>query len=131
MIPSTKIQSLTLNQCFSKKEVCLNQLHLIRSLQFLLINLLFAHCCIKYRPLKTFAWAITIAIINADSSRDLHWLESQQEQRKSLHKYWLTEKARWVSWISWRWVAGSSNRQVKTTAKREGIRDAFVVEHYK
>ena len=26
---------------------------------------------------------------------------------------------------------GSSNCQIETTAKREGIRDALVVEHYK
>ena len=28
-------------------------------------------------------------------------------------------------------MAGSSNRQVDITAKRSGIRDAFVVKHYK
>ena len=55
--------------------------------QFLLINLLCVHCCIEYRPPKTSARAITIAIINADSSRDFHWSQSQQEQRKSLHNY--------------------------------------------
>ena len=26
---------------------------------------------------------------------------------------------------------GSSNRQIETTATREGMRDAFVVKHYK
>ena len=48
------------------------KLHLIRSLLFLLINLLFVHCSIKYSPPKASARALTIAIINADSSRDLH-----------------------------------------------------------
>ena len=48
------------------------KLHLIRSLLFLLINLLFVHCCIKYSPPKASARAVMIAIINADSSRDLH-----------------------------------------------------------
>ena len=28
-------------------------------------------------------------------------------------------------------MAGSSNRQVNITAKRVGIRDAFIVKHYK
>ena len=44
------------------------KLHLIRSLLFLLINLLFVHCCIKYSPPKASARAVMIAIINADSS---------------------------------------------------------------
>ena len=55
------------------------KLHLIRSLLFLLINLLFVHCSIKYSPPKASARAVTIAIINADSSRDLHWPQSLQE----------------------------------------------------
>ena len=55
------------------------KLHFIRSLLFLLINLLFVHCSIKYSPPKASARAVTIAIINADSSMDLHWPQSQQE----------------------------------------------------
>ena len=48
------------------------KLHLIRSL-------LFVRCSIKYSPPKASARAIRIAIINADSSRYLHWLQSLQE----------------------------------------------------
>ena len=55
------------------------KLHLIRSLLFLLINLLFVPCSIKYSPPKASARAVTIAIINADSSRDLQWPQSLQE----------------------------------------------------
>ena len=54
---------------------------------------------------------------------------SLRHSKKGRHQGWFCSSTLQTGKNSW--VAGSFNRQVDTTAKTAGIRDASVVEHYK